>query len=29
MCGLLEMDVSGATGSWEVVLDVEVGGKIL
>lgn len=29
MCGLIEMDVVNATGDWEVVLDIEVGGKIL
>jgi hypothetical protein len=29
MCGLIQVDVTGATGAWEFVLDVEVGGKIL
>jgi hypothetical protein len=29
MCGLVEMNVVQASGAWEVVLDIEVGGKIL
>lgn len=29
MCGLLQIVVAGAVGAWEVVLDVEMGGKIL
>lgn len=29
MCGLVQIAVSGAVGAWEIVLDVEMGGKIL
>lgn len=29
MCGLIQLDVSDTAGTWEIVLDVETGGKIL
>jgi hypothetical protein len=29
MCGLVQVNVQGSVGDWEIVLDVETGGKIL